>query len=74
MCVRLYFWENENSPGDSISGSFEKLLQRVRVEGQYISDFVEEGSTWNQALILQKVAASLGKIQHKIIMYWELKF
>lgn len=28
----------------------------------------------NQALILQKAAASLGKIQHKTIMYWELKF
>ena len=40
--VNFLFGANEDySPGDSISDSSEKLLQRGRGEGQYICDFGE---------------------------------
>ena len=42
--VKFYLGQNEGySPGNSISASSEKLLQRGRKESQYIRDFSEEG-------------------------------
>ena len=44
MRVKFYWGQNEDyRPGDSISLSSEKVLQRGRVEGQYICNFGEGG-------------------------------
>ena len=43
--VKFYLGPNEvYSPGDSVSVSSEKVLQRGRVEGQYICSFGEGGA------------------------------
>ena len=43
--VKFYWGQNEDyCPGDSISLSSEKVLQRGRVEGQYICSFGEGGA------------------------------
>ena len=54
--------QNEDySPGDSISDSSEKLLQRGRGEDQYICDFGEGGIHAVKHIYFLKVSADLVK-------------
>ena len=63
LWVKFYLGQNEDySPGDSISDSSEKQLQRGRWEGQYICDFCERGVHAIKHTFLQKVAATVVKI------------
>ena len=63
-CELFYLGQSQDySPGDIISDSSEKLLQRGRREGQYICDFGEEGvHAIKHIFFLQKVSASLVKV------------
>ena len=55
--------KNENyRPGDSISDSSEKLLQRGRRESQYICDLGERGVHAVKHIFLQRVSAVLMKV------------
>ena len=57
--VKFYLRQNENcSPGDSISDSSEKVLQRSRVKGQCICDFGEGGIHTIEHIFFQKLSAS----------------
>ena len=57
--VKFYLRQNENcSPGDSISDSSEKVLQRSRVKGQCICDFGEGGIHAIEHIFFQKLSAS----------------
>ena len=57
--VKFYLGQNEDcSPGDSITDSSEKLLQRGRGEGQHLCDFGEGGVLAIKHIFLQKVSAS----------------
>ena len=53
-CESSFIWEQNKdySPGDTISDSSEKLLQRVRGNGQYIYNFVEGGVHANKYIFL----------------------
>ena len=60
--MKFYLGQSEDfSPGDSISDSSEKLLQRDSGEGQYIFDFGEGGRVHaiKHIFFLQKVSAGL---------------
>ena len=57
-CELFYLGQNENfGPGDSISDSSQKLLQRAREESQYICDF-SEGVPAVKHIFWQKLAVS----------------
>ena len=58
--VKFYLGQNEGySPGDNISASSEKLLQRGRRENKYICDISEGGvHAIRHIFFLQKVSAS----------------
>ena len=57
-CELFYLGQNENfGPGDSISDSSRKLLQRAREESQYICDF-SEGVPAVKHIFWQKLAVS----------------
>ena len=59
MRVKFYWGQNENySLGDSISLSSEKVLQRGRVEGQYICEFGEGGTHAIKHIFFFQVSAS----------------
>ena len=61
--VKFYLGENENcSPGDSISDSSEKLLQRGKEESQYLCDF-GEGRVHTTKYMVNNPSANAGDIR-----------